>query len=192
MEFVRECVAHTVSIAEDIDLMVKVAPDYRSTLGGDRIAAAAGAWAAHAGEWLLVVDSGTAVTCDVVTPDGHFMGGNIAPGLKLSLDALHDHTALLPEVEVPTVTDSEFVGHDTVSAMIKGVVFGVVGAIESMSRRLGKDTRVIVTGGNSSLLMPLLDCRAEHHPNLVLDGLNRILLKNIEDTDTHFSTVSRL
>lgn len=179
MKFVRSLVPHVLSVGDDIDLLIKVPAAYRDTLGSDRIAAAAGARALHPGEWLLVVDSGTAVTYDVVTPEGIFLGGNIAPGLQTGLDALHSHTALLPLISVPETTDGRLLGHDTSSAMINGVVYGVVGTIETMKRRIGHGVKVMVTGGNSSVFMSLLDCDAEHHPNLVLDGLNRILRANI-------------
>lgn len=179
MKFVGRLVPHVLSVSDDIDLIVKVKPEYRSTLGSDRIAAAAGAFALYPGERLLVVDSGTAVTYDVVTPDGVFAGGNIAPGLQTGLDSLHTHTALLPQIEVPAETDGTLLGYDTRTAMVNGVVYGVVGAIEAMRRRLGDGTRVIVTGGNSSVFMPLLTCAAEHYPHLVLDGLNHILHANM-------------
>ncbi len=179
MSFVRNLVPQVLSVGDDIDLGVEVPAVYRSTLGSDRIAAAAGARALYPGCPLLVVDSGTAVTYDVVTPEGVFLGGNIAPGLQTGLDALHSHTALLPQISIPGKTDGSLLGHDTATAMINGVVYGVVGAIEAMSRRLGSDTRVVVTGGNSALLMPLLECNAERHPDLVLDGLNHILRINL-------------
>ena len=191
MKFVRGIVPHVLSVSDDIDLIVKVRPGYRSTLGSDRIAAAAGAVGLYPGERLLVVDSGTAVTYDVVTPEGVFLGGNIAPGLQTGLDALHTHTALLPHIAVPEEADESLLGYDTRSAMVNGVVYGVVGAIEAMSRRLGEGTRVIVTGGNSSVFMPLLACAAEHHPYLVLDGLNRILRANISSRCGHLRAVSR-
>lgn len=178
MKFVYGLVPHVLSVTDDIDLIVKIKPEYRPTLGRDRIAAAAGAAAMYPGRQLLVVDSGTAVTFDVVTPDGVFLGGNIAPGLQTGLDSLHSHTALLPQIALPLEKDDSLLGYDTRSAMVNGVVYGVVGAIEAISRRLGDDTRVIVTGGNSSVFMPLLTCAAEHHPHLVLDGLIRILLAN--------------
>lgn len=179
MEFMRGLVPDVMSVADDIDLIVEVPAGYRGSLGGDRIAAAAGARALHPGRWLLVVDSGTAVTCDVVTPEGVFLGGNIAPGLQTGLDALHAHTALLPSVVLPDTTDGSLLGHDTATAMVNGVVYGVVGAIEAMSRRLGHGARVVVTGGNASLFVPLLDCEAEHQPHLVLDGLRCILFANL-------------
>ena len=82
-----------------------IAIDYRTpcTLGTDRIAAAVGAWANHPGKNMLVVDAGTAVTYDVVSADGHFRGGNIAPGMRMRLDALHRFTKRLPQVEVPQI-----------------------------------------------------------------------------------------
>ncbi|MDE5838077.1 MAG: type III pantothenate kinase [Paramuribaculum sp.] len=154
--------------------------DYKSpdTLGTDRIAAAVGANTSYPGERMLVVDAGTAVTYDVVA-DGHFMGGNIAPGMRMRLEALHRFTQRLPEVEVPRELNYDtFLGYDTPSAMILGAIYGIVGAISYYHLRLGSDTRVVMTGGWARELSTLCDFDVSVEPDLASKGLNRILLYN--------------
>ena len=128
---------------------------------------------------LLVVDAGTAVTYDAVTADGRFIGGNIAPGMRMRLDALHRYTARLPQVEVPReIKYDRFLGYDTASAMILGAVYGIVGAISYYHAHLPKGTKVVMTGGWAKELSGLCDFDVAVDPNLVSKGLNRILLYN--------------
>ena len=158
-----------------------IAIDYRTpaTLGTDRIAAAVGAWSQFAGESLLVVDGGPAVTYDAVSADGHFIGGNIAPGMRMRLEALHRFTARLPRVEVPReINYDTFMGYDTPSAMILGAVYGIVGAISYYRSHLPEGTRVVVTGGWATELSKLMDFDVTVDTDLVSKGLNRILLYN--------------
>ena len=155
--------------------------DYRtpSTLGTDRIAAAVGAWASFAGQPLLVVDAGTAVTYDAVTADGHFVGGNIAPGMRMRLDALHRYTARLPLVEVPrTIAYDTFLGFDTPSAMILGAVYGIVGAISYYRAHLPAGTHTVLSGGWAKELSKLIDFDVTVDTDLVSRGLNRIITYN--------------
>ena len=164
-----------------------IAIDYRTpcTLGTDRIAAAVGAWSTNTGRPLLVVDAGTAVTYDAVSTDGHFMGGNIAPGMRMRLEALHRFTARLPRVEVPReINYSTFLGYDTPSAMILGAVYGIEGAQSYYRNHLPADTHTVLTGGWASELSRLMDFEVEVDPHLVSRGLNRILIYN-EQADTH-------
>lgn len=158
-----------------------IAIDYRTpcTLGTDRIASAVGAWATHPGKQMLVVDAGTAVTYDVVSADGHFRGGNIAPGMRMRLDALHRFTKRLPQVEVPRELNYDtFLGYDTASAMILGAIYGIVGAISYYRAHLGGDTTVVMTGGWANQLSGLCDFEIIVEPDLASKGLNRILLYN--------------
>lgn len=155
--------------------------DYRTpaTLGTDRIAAAVGAWMQHPGRPLLVVDAGTAVTYDAVSADGHFLGGNIAPGMRMRLEALHRFTARLPRVEVPREIDYDtFLGYDTPSAMILGAVYGIVGAISYYRAHLSPETIVVMTGGWAAELSKLVDFDVTVDTDLVSKGLNGILLYN--------------
>lgn len=159
--------------------------DYESqaTLGVDRIAAAAAAAEMFPGRDVVVVDAGTAVTIDHVDPTGTFRGGNIAPGLSLQLDALHRHTARLPQVNVPTQTPDAPVltGTDTPSAILAGCLVAIAGAVEYVARRIAPGTTpaVVITGGNCRLIAPYLrDIDAVTEPDLVDKGLYRILRYN--------------
>lgn len=163
-------------------LPLPVAIDYAnpSLLGRDRIAAVAGAYAAHPGRCILVVDAGTAVTYDVLTPDGHFLGGNIAPGLWLRAESLHSHTSRLPMVDVESSGDSEprLWGNTTESAIESGVVRGVAAEIAYYRAHLGDDTLVMLTGGDAMRIAPLVEPPLEVVPDLVRNGLNSILQYN--------------
>ena len=158
-------------------LPIEVDYDSRGSLGVDRVAAAVGV--ASPGEAVLVADAGTAVTYDAVTPDGQFIGGNIAPGMNMRLEALHRFTARLPRVQVPReLPEGSFLGHDTTSAMILGAVYGIVGSISYYKNHLPSDTRVVMTGGWAGELSRLCDFDVTVDPHLVSKGLNRILIYN--------------
>ncbi len=146
------------------------------TLGPDRIAAAVGAWSLFPGENSLVVDMGTAVTYDVVTSEGHYAGGNIAPGVGMRLRALRSFTARLPEVNGYGETP-EF-GNDTMTAMRAGAVRGVAGEINYYRSLLPEGTRVVLTGGWSRRVGSFLDFPVTIDSCLVTKGLLSILLYN--------------
>lgn len=157
-----------------------------STLGADRIAAAAGAWSLHPGRPLLVVDAGTAVTYDFVDASGCFAGGNIAPGMRMRLEALHRFTARLPRLEVPReIKPDHILGTDTREAMILGAVYGIVGAISFYRSRLPADTVTVVTGGWAGTIADICDFPVEPVQNLVSLGLNSILLFNEQYSSQH-------
>lgn len=158
-----------------------IAIEYGSmgSLGVDRIAAAVGAQASFPGTPLLVVDAGTAVTYDAVTADGRFIGGNIAPGMNMRLEALHRFTARLPRVKVPRELPSGLVfGNNTEAAMILGAIYGIVGAMSYYKSRLPENTKVVMTGGWAGELSRLCDFDINVDPHLVSKGLNRILIYN--------------
>lgn len=162
------------------DMPLPIAIDYGTpgTLGADRVAAAVGAASLYPGERLLVVDAGTAVTYDAVSEDGHFLGGNIAPGMNMRLEALHRFTARLPRVKVPRELDNDKIfGTDTASAMILGSVYGIVGAISYYESQFHPD-RVVITGGWAGELSKLCEFPVCVEPQLVSIGLNRILIYN--------------
>ncbi len=158
-----------------------IAIDYATphTLGADRVAAAVGAWSILPHRPILVVDAGTAVTYDAVSAEGHFLGGNIAPGMRMRLEALHRFTVRLPRVEVPReINYGKFMGTDTPSAMILGAVYGIVGAISYYRAHMAPGTMVVMTGGWAHELSRLCDFDVTVDPDLVSRGLNRILEYN--------------
>lgn len=151
------------------------------TLGADRVAAAVGAWEDHKGHPILVVDAGTAVTYDFVDADGHYRGGNIAPGISMNLRALHEFTARLPLVPFPSpmkALDDELFGSDTRGAIARGAVDAVRASIVFYRSRLPEDTRVVLGGGCGRHLATVLDFPVYADEHLVSKGLNRILLYN--------------
>lgn len=150
-----------------------------STLGADRIAAAAGAWSLYPGKGLFVVDAGTAVTYDYVDPSGRFAGGNIAPGMRMRLEALHRFTARLPRLEVPRdYRPARLLGTDTREAMILGAIYGIAGAMAYYRSRLPDGTVTVVTGGWADFIAGICDFPVTPVQNLVSLGLNSILLIN--------------
>lgn len=162
-------------------LPLPVSLDYRTpaTLGADRIAAAAGAAVVAPGKTSLVVDMGTAITYDVVSSDGHFIGGNIAPGIFVRLEALHHFTKALPLME--TAGDCPRWGYDTETALRSGAIRGVVGELQYYRHCLpndGTEKAVILTGGSADLIIPYITSPIIVEPNLVLKGLNSILEYN--------------
>src|SRR6056297_1422653 len=136
------------------DCLLPVPPrvDEGTTVGPDRLVNTAGAFDRHGGD-LIVVDFGTATTFDVVDTDGAYIGGVIAPGVNLSLEALHMAAAALPHVDV--TKPQKVIGTNTVACMQSGVFWGYVGLIREITDRIKgeHDTpmRVIGTGGLAPL-----------------------------------------
>lgn len=146
------------------------------TLGSDRIAAAVAASRLFPGQWILVVDIGTAVTYDVVSPENVFVGGNIAPGIKMRAKALSDYTSRLPMINL--TGDCPDFGDSTETALRAGVIRGVVAEIMYYSSLLPRQRKVIITGGRSSLVTPFLNPDFIIYPQLVTKGLNTIITYN--------------
>lgn len=128
------------------------------------------------GSPLIAIDSGTAITFDVISRKKEYLGGMIVPGLNMSLEALHHKTALLPHIKVQL--PKEFIGRDTKSSILSGVIYGVAGLIDEMVIRIrhniGKDAVVIGTGGNIKLLAKYSRSFDAVDSDLTLKGLNLI------------------
>lgn len=163
-------------------LPIRVVYGSRLTLGNDRVAAAAGAADLFKGEALLAVDAGTAVTIDVVGGDGGFLGGNIAPGMRLRFSSLHESTDRLPMVD--PVGEVPLFGHDTETAIRSGVMGGMAGEIADAFLHAEDSygcSRIVLTGNDAPLLEPLLRRRGlpvSVVPNLVGRGLLSIFRYN--------------
>ncbi|MDT0683694.1 type III pantothenate kinase [Roseicyclus sp. F158] len=136
----------------DCALPIEPRVDAGTRVGPDRLANAAGAWDRHGGD-LIVVDFGTATNFDVVAEDGAYVGGVIAPGVNLSLEALHVAAAALPHVDV--TMPPQVIGRNTVDCMQSGVFWGYVGLISGICARIkaeyGRPMKVISTGGLAPL-----------------------------------------
>lgn len=169
------------------DTPTPLAIDYATpaTLGVDRLAAAVGAWSKFPGAEILVVDLGTAITYDRVTPDARYIGGNIAPGVTMRLKALSAFTARLPHI--PIDGDNPMWGYDTATALRSGALHGIVGELSYYRSLLTPSVKVVLTGGTSPRIFPLLDFEVSLDPHLVTRGLNAILNFNTT-TDNHISS----
>lgn len=147
--------------------------------GADRLVNAVGAHLKYPGD-LIVIDSGTATTFDVVAADGAFEGGIIAPGINLSLQALHEAAAMLPRIAIQR--PDKVIGKDTVSNMQSGVFWGYVALIEGLVARIkaewGKPMTVIGTGGVASLFEGATDAIDVFDPDLTIRGLLEIHRRN--------------
>lgn len=146
-----------------------------SEVGADRLVNAVGAFTAHGGP-LVVVDSGTATNFDIIGADGAFEGGIIAPGINLSMQALHDAAARLPRIAIQQ--PDKVIGTDTVGAMQSGVFWGYVSLIEGLIERIKKEykkpVKVVATGGIASLFEGATDAVDIFDADLTIRGLYEI------------------
>ena len=146
--------------------------DNPAEIGSDRIVNAAAAYHRYGGP-LIIVDFGTATTFCVVTKKGEYLGGAIAPGIGISADALFQHAAKLPKVEL--IRPKSVIGQDTVSSMQAGIIFGYAGLVDEivtrMQQTVGHDCHVLATGGLASLVASESRTIREVTPNLTLEGL---------------------
>ena len=168
-------------IGENADLGFPVRIKKPSEAGADRLAGAAGAHAAYPGA-LIVVGSGTATTFDVVAEDGGLEGCAIAPGINLSMEALHAAAAMLPRVAIQR--PDHVIGKDTVESMQAGVYWGYVALIEGLIDRIkaefGRPMTVIGTGGVASLFHGATDKIDVFDPDVNFRGLLEIFRRNAQ------------
>ena len=158
---------------------MRILYEHPKEVGADRICNAIAVYEKHGGP-AIVVDFGTATTFTAVSAEGDFLGGAIAPGIGISVDALAEHTAQLPRVELSK--PKTVIGRSTVTAMQAGIIFGFVGQVEEIVRRiraeLGVQAVTVATGGWAELIVD--DCRCFDHldPLLTLEGLRIIDERN--------------
>jgi type III pantothenate kinase len=166
-------------IGENADLGIEVRIDKPSEAGADRLVNAIGAHIAYAGD-LIVIDSGTATTLDVIAADGAFEGGVIAPGINRSMEALHNAAAKLPRVAIQK--PQRVVGTDTVGAMQSGVFWGYIGLIEGLIARIKGERdaplTVVATGGVASLFHGSTTAIDHFDSDLTIRGMLEIWRRN--------------
>jgi type III pantothenate kinase len=147
-------------------------------VGADRIANSVGAFDLYGGP-SIVVDLGTATTFDVISAKGEYLGGAIAPGVAISLDALYTHAAALRSVEL--VEPRSVIGRSTAESIQSGVLYGfaaqVDGVVERIESEMGKST-IIATGGLASLVAPHTKYVQHVEPWLTLHGLRIVHERN--------------
>lgn len=162
-------------VGETVDAGVPVRIDRPEEAGADRLVSARGACELYGGN-LFVVDSGTATTIDVVDEVGAFVGGIIAPGINLSLQALHDAAAKLPKIAIRR--PPHVVGTNTVHAMQSGIFWGYIalidGLIDMISAEHGAPSKVVATGGVASLFEGASERIDVYESDLSLVGLHAI------------------
>ncbi len=165
--------------APNVDPGLKVLLDNPEEAGADRIANTVAAFATYGGP-LIVLDFGTATTFDVVDGEGNFAGGCIAPGINLSLEALHMAAAKLPRVAIEP--PAKVIGSNTVGAIKSGVFWGYVGLIEGIVKRIeiefGQPMKVVATGGLAALFNRHTNLIQHLDPDLTLRGLWQIYERN--------------
>ena len=164
----------------NVDIGVEVLLAEPSEVGADRLVNAASAHHRYGGP-LIVIDFGTATTFDIVDAKGSYFGGVIAPGINLSLDALHMAAAKLPRIAVQR--PDSVIGKRTVPAMMSGVYWGYVGLIEGLVNRIrdefgDEEMKVVATGGLAPLFAEATEVIQHLDPELTLRGLAEIHNRN--------------
>jgi type III pantothenate kinase len=166
-------------VGENAELGIPIRIQKPSEAGADRLVNAIGGYLKYGGP-LILIDSGTATTFDVVGADGAFEGGVISPGINLSMQALHSAAARLPRVAI--AKPAHVIGKGTVEAMQSGVFWGYVALIEGLIERIKREyhapLQVIATGGVASLFEGATDRIDAFDPDLTLRGLLEIVRRN--------------
>lgn len=169
-------------LSPQLDLGVGIDYPAPRSIGADRLANAA-AVAQLYGYPAIVVDFGTAVTFDVVSAGGDYVGGVIAPGLEAMTSFLYDRTALLPKLSLREPLRA--IGKTTRDAMMSGAVFGYRGLVREILIRIGRENfprskpRIVATGGYAQLIARRLPEIEAVHPNLTLEGLRIVANRNL-------------
>jgi type III pantothenate kinase len=152
-------------------------------LGADRLVNAVAAYERFGGP-CAVADFGTAITFDVVSEAGEYLGGVIGPGVEISMAALAERTAKLPPIELgePLGEPGGVIGKSTQASLWSGIVYGFAGAVDAIARRvqreLGETTRFVATGGHASAIVPFCEMIDEVDDLLTLNGLRMIWDRN--------------
>jgi type III pantothenate kinase len=162
-------------VSQEIDLGIKILYDNPGSVGADRLVNAVAGFEKYGGP-LIIVDLGTATTFDIISGDGEYMGGIIAPGIEMSANILHQRAAKLPLVELKF--PKTVIGRSTEKSMQSGIMYGSVEMIDGMINRVKSeivgDVKVIATGGLARLLLNELESIKVIEPFLTLQGLNII------------------
>jgi type III pantothenate kinase len=164
---------------EGVNLGINILLDRPEEVGADRLVNAVAAHKCYQGP-MIVIDFGTATTFDVIDTEGNYCGGAIAPGINLSLEALHMAAAKLPRVAIGR--PRQVIGKATVPAMQSGIFWGYVGLIEGLVKRIqeeyGSDMLVVATGGLAPLFAESTRVIHKLDPDLTLRGLLEIHRRN--------------
>jgi type III pantothenate kinase len=162
---------------------VQLLVDNPKEIGADRIVNTLAAHTLYGGP-AIVVDFGTSTNLDVVSPKGEFLGGSLAPGIEISVDALASRAAQLRKVEL--IRPKSVIGKNTVEALQSGTIFGFAGQVDGLVDRITEELArdyeeaptVIATGGLAPLIIGVAETIDEYEPDLTLIGLRLIHEKN--------------
>ena len=173
----------TTIVEPGIKTGVPLLVDNPKEIGADRIVNTLAAHTLYGGP-AIVVDFGTSTNLDVVSPKGEFLGGALAPGIEISVDALAQRAAQLRKVEL--IKPRSVIGKNTVEALQSGTIFGFAGQVDGLVNRISEELEaeykerptVIATGGLAPLIFGVADTLDEHEPDLTLIGLRLIHDRN--------------
>lgn len=184
LAFLRKQTKHCLLLDHTTPLPITNAYGTPETLGKDRLAAVCGAQALFPGTHCLVIDAGTCITVDILQANGVYRGGNIAPGLRMRLRAMHEFTARLPlaDREWP----GQWIGDSTQQALQNGALWGALLEMQGYAARCRDQfghLNVLLTGGDSLFLAKKWKSQIFVNQNLVLYGLNKILSHNVERSE---------
>jgi len=162
-----------VSIDEEIGIEIRC--DNPAEVGSDRIVNAVGAYVEYGGP-LIVVDFGTAITFDAIAEDGAYLGGAIAPGINISIDALFERAAKLMRIDIRR--PGKVIGKNTVESLRSGIYYGFLEQMEGIIRRMkdemGNNPKVVATGGLAELVAVDSELVDVIDKNLTLKGLKTL------------------
>lgn len=166
-------------VGPELDLGIEVRVERPDEVGADRLVNTVAAHERYKGP-LILIDFGTATTFDAIGANGDYLGGAIAPGVNLSLEALHQAAAMLPRIAVER--PKSVIGKGTVAAMESGVYWGYIGLIEGIVARmraeLGEPVVTVATGGLAELFADGTDAIDHVDPDLTVYGLLAIYRRN--------------
>lgn len=170
-----------IQLSHKTPLPVTLKYDTPETLGRDRIAGVIGAMIQFENQNVLVIDAGTCITYDFLTQKKVYLGGAISPGIQMRFKALNTFTNKLPEIKWTEGVRPKSLGNSTVTSMLSGVINGVISEIEGFIDSYGKQynhVKIVLTGGDAIFFEKEVKNGIFADPNLVLKGLNEILLYN--------------
>lgn len=177
LAFARTLTTHLILVDHQTATGIPVLIDTPAEVGADRIVNAVAGFHRYQ-QALIIVDFGTAITFDCVSAHGEYLGGAIAPGMGIAIEALGSKTAKLPRVDID-IPPPQPIGTNTVSAIQSGILYGYGGLVEGLIKQLKiafapHTPKVIATGGMARLIAPYAPSLEAIEPNLTLEGLRLI------------------